>query len=487
MPEAEGVGDTTTRGRRPVPRQPGMVLEVRGRHATVLADGRFLRMRAMPGWEAGEEVWVSPPSPWSRRARLWRLAAGVSLALATGSGAWAGLAAAQTVALVSVDINPGVQFGVNASGRVVSQQGTDAAGTQLLQSLDLRGRTVQAAVATVVSQALRDGYLRGAAGTSTGVVLLGVAPKGNGSVRPAVQTQVVDARSQAAAVLAQHGVQAAVLVVQASAGEAQKAQAAGVSVGDYYMASAVRAAQPQPAQHKQPAQPAESKQSKQPKLRELPRLRGKSLSQTLRAEGVPTDDVAPVVQAVARKNPKTLQSVLQQAAQGVPPATLEQEVGPPPEARGRSGDNKGHGRGHRLPSAGGGQALGAGGTSQQQGGDPVGLPLLGKTGPGGQAGGGQSQGGTAGEGPGAGQTQGGAPGTAPDAPATHGGQGEQQGSAAPGNGSSRSPGRDAKRGGTQRRSGHDTGGTGAPGQGTGPTSHVPSHAGDAQDQSQRGS
>ena len=353
MREAEGVGDIATGGGRPGPRQPGVVLEVRGRRATVLADGRFLRMRAIPGWEPGEEVWVAPPAPWTRRQRIWSMAVGLGLALAAGSGAWAGLAAAQTVALVSVDINPGVQFGVNTGGRVVSQQGTDAAGTHLLQSLHLRGEPLRTAVAAVVSMAIDEGYLGGGTGTGTGgVVLLGVAPTGAAQVPAKVQTQVDAARSGVVAVLAQHGVQATVPVVRATAQEAKKAAAVGVSVGDYYMASSVSAA-------KSHAAPRD--------------LKGKDLSQTAKAAGVPTDDLGPVLQAIAR-DPKVLKSVLQQAEQGVPAATLEHEIAPPGAAlatRRRSADHPGHGtgKGHRSsPGAGGKGPAGPGGPSGTAGG-----------------------------------------------------------------------------------------------------------------------
>lgn len=286
------------------PQSPGIVLEVRGRRATVLAQGRFLRLAAIPGWEAGEEVWVSPVEPRAWPALLWRwiLGGGVALAAASTLG-WTALAAAQTVALVSVDINPSIQFGVNAAGRIVSAVGADQSGARLVRSRHWRGETLPVAVTQVVSQAVREGYLTSK--TTSGVVLIGVAPRSQAQLSATVQSQVAKARAQAESLLTKDGVQAAVPVVQTSRQTWHAAKKAGVSLGTYWVARTVTA--------NESSQQASS-------------LHGDSLPQALKQEGVPPADVGPIVQAAASHDRQALDTVLQQAKAGVSAQQLQAEV-----------------------------------------------------------------------------------------------------------------------------------------------------------------
>ncbi len=167
--------------------RPGIVLEVRRGHAVVLSDGRFVRLPSAAGWEVGEEVWVPPPHASAWRARTWTaVAAGTAVAVTAGTLLWSSLAAAQTVAVVSVDLNPSVQFGVNAGGRVTSATAETTDGNRLLQGVHWQGQPVQQAITTVVRRAVADGYVASSTGGSpvtSGAAknTTGSSSRGNGS------------------------------------------------------------------------------------------------------------------------------------------------------------------------------------------------------------------------------------------------------------------------------------------------------------------
>jgi hypothetical protein len=130
----------------------GVVLEVRGGRAVVLADGRFLRLRAVEGWQPGQEVWLRLPRdqggrPWRRALAAAAAAAGTIAVVLTGSA----VAAALPVAVVSVDLSPGVQLTVNHWARVVQEAAPGPAGARLLARVGpLRDLPVQEAVARLV-------------------------------------------------------------------------------------------------------------------------------------------------------------------------------------------------------------------------------------------------------------------------------------------------------------------------------------------------
>lgn len=142
-------------------RVAGMVLEVRGRRAVVLADGRFLRLRAVQGWEPGQDVWIQPLSLLAaervRRAVLAAAAAAGTVAVVLTGGA---VAAAVPVAVVSVDVNPSVQLAVNHWARVVGVMPMDPEGVRLVaQAAGVDHLPVGTAVADLVADAIRLGYV----------------------------------------------------------------------------------------------------------------------------------------------------------------------------------------------------------------------------------------------------------------------------------------------------------------------------------------
>lgn len=138
-----------------------VVLEIRGRRATVLLPGgAFKTIKANPSTLAvGQEVWL--PSP---RVRRWWQAGAVmasSLALVlVGLADVMAPAAPLAVAVVSVDINPSINLIVGAHQKVIAAVGLDRAGRQILTQYHPVRSSVGLAVEEVTKWAVKDGYVR---------------------------------------------------------------------------------------------------------------------------------------------------------------------------------------------------------------------------------------------------------------------------------------------------------------------------------------
>nr|WP_160687977.1 hypothetical protein [Clostridium sp. C2-6-12] len=84
------------------------------------------------------------------------LSAGVIFSLAGGTYAYA----KTPVAYVSVDINPSVELGVNAFDTVVSVEAYNEDGKNVLEGTNLVNSKIDDAVSTVVTNAIKEGYIK---------------------------------------------------------------------------------------------------------------------------------------------------------------------------------------------------------------------------------------------------------------------------------------------------------------------------------------
>ncbi len=329
-----------------VPRVPGTVLQVARGRAVVLADGRFLRMRAMPGWGPGEEVWIAQaePTPLSRPWRL-RLAAVAAVAVTAGGGlAWTAVASAQVAAVVSLDINPSVELNAGANGEVLRAKPLDPDGARLLAATTVRGLPLNQAIARLVTEAVVQGYLPSASSASdqaTGLVLVSVAPTRGAEVPSVVQAQVRQGQQQAQGILAKRDVPAQIDLVQAGAKTQQAAARAGLSTGAYVVAEETNDAGVDAP---------------------MSTFRGQPLGKALTKVGIPAQDVAPVVQAATIEQNMAsddtvsakAKAVIQEASKGASDQSLQallhqamaaadargKEKGKAAQAAGRDGGDK---------------------------------------------------------------------------------------------------------------------------------------------------
>ncbi len=141
-------------------RDRALVLEVRGRRATVLLPGgafKTIKVGAS-GLAVGQEVWVANPVI----RRLWQGGAAVASAVAlvlVGLADVLAPAAPIAVAVVSVDINPSINLMVGSHQQVIAAVGLDNAGRHILTQYRPGNLPVGVAVQGITKWAARDGYV----------------------------------------------------------------------------------------------------------------------------------------------------------------------------------------------------------------------------------------------------------------------------------------------------------------------------------------
>ncbi len=217
-----------------------LVLERRGSYAIVLLPGgRFARIRA-PLAAVGEEIEMTRPAgaPVTAHLRPYGYAAAALAVLLALLPAALPHANAQVAAYATLDVNPSVQFGLSASGEVVSAQGLDADGIRVVQQSRPDGRPLSGAVSAILAAAHADGLLTQGGDAS---VIIATYPAGDApSVPAAVQQQLLAARAASTAFLsAQHaqGIVTAMIVPTWLRAAAQRAK---VSPGVYAVVTALR-------------------------------------------------------------------------------------------------------------------------------------------------------------------------------------------------------------------------------------------------------
>ena len=331
------------------PRVPGLILEVSRRRATVVADGRFFHIPAMPGWEVGLEVWVAPPADLRPSVRLRRTAVAlVGAAAVAGGGVFgvAAVAAAQVAAVVSVDINPSIQLSVDRGGRVLHAVALDADARRILAAGPLQHQAVAGAIATIVRRAVSEGYLTPtsqtpppgstpAAGTAArpvgSTILVTVAPAHSkeAAVPSAVTAGVAEGRRQSAALLTSHQVNAMVDVAYVDHTVVAAAHNSGLSLGQQVVLDNLRGAGAKVSASAFKAAP---------------------LRQALADAGVPKADVATVLHAVSGADASAAAAtraaaVLRAAMRGDGPDALQQLLAGEQPGAATAGDASVHGNG----------------------------------------------------------------------------------------------------------------------------------------------
>lgn len=131
-------------------------MEMTQAHLVVLTpDGRFLRIpRRSRVCEVGDEiVFTSPQFRWKRPFLTFSssVAAAIVLCLVAFNGITPNLGGLQpVVAYVTLDINPSIEIGIDVHEDVQELRGLNEDGTQLIQQLDFKGKSIS----TVTSELL---------------------------------------------------------------------------------------------------------------------------------------------------------------------------------------------------------------------------------------------------------------------------------------------------------------------------------------------
>jgi len=137
-----------------------VVLEKSGSRYTVLGqDGTFRRVYRRVNAEVGEEVQIQPWIEFVSGVRLWVGAAALFLLAITTLLGWTLYQAPTAVALLSVDINPSVQFELDSQGRLIKFPTQNEDAKRMLSQINLKGKPLEEVLEQIVIQAYDQKFL----------------------------------------------------------------------------------------------------------------------------------------------------------------------------------------------------------------------------------------------------------------------------------------------------------------------------------------
>ncbi|MGI6119543.1 MAG: anti-sigma-I factor RsgI family protein [Desulfosporosinus sp.] len=138
-----------------------VVLEKSGSRYTVLGrDGSFRQVRRRINAEIGEEFEIRTGLDIFGGIRVWAGAAALFLLVLTAL-LWGNLYHAPTaVALFSVDINPSLEFVLDAQGDVLELKTQNEDAKRMLSQIDLQGKPLEEVLEQIVTQAYDQQFLR---------------------------------------------------------------------------------------------------------------------------------------------------------------------------------------------------------------------------------------------------------------------------------------------------------------------------------------
>ncbi|WP_407313646.1 anti-sigma factor domain-containing protein [Desulfosporosinus sp. SB140] len=137
-----------------------VVLEKSGLRYTVLGnDGAFRHIYRRQNAEVGEELEISTGKLGFAELRLWAGAAALFLLILTAILGWNLYQAPTAVALLSVDINPSLQFTIDEQGHLLKLQTQNDDAKRLLSQVNLTGKPIDEALGEIITQSYNQKFL----------------------------------------------------------------------------------------------------------------------------------------------------------------------------------------------------------------------------------------------------------------------------------------------------------------------------------------
>ena len=137
-----------------------VVLEKSGSRYTVLGqDGTFRQVHRRLNAEVGEEVQIQPWTESFSGVRIWAGAVALFLLVLTTLLGWNLYQAPTAVALLSVDINPSLQFELDNQGHLLKFQTQNEDAKRMLSQIDLKGKPIEEVLEQIVTQAYDQKFL----------------------------------------------------------------------------------------------------------------------------------------------------------------------------------------------------------------------------------------------------------------------------------------------------------------------------------------
>ena len=202
-----------------------VIMEIRGKYAAALTrDGSFIRV-PNNGYAVGQSIVLPDRMP--SRSKSRRLGAVVAMAagfLLLFLGGWKGYITPAGV--VSLDVNPSIEYSINAFDRVLNITAVNDDGGKILEGMDKQAllyRPVEDAIDATIVTLRENGYL--AEATENDVMLS--ASAGN--------TRHAEALAQRLNALVSRQGDLTVYSVSVTPDEAEHAHTLGTSAGKYYL------------------------------------------------------------------------------------------------------------------------------------------------------------------------------------------------------------------------------------------------------------
>ena len=229
----------------------GIILEIAGGQAVLLTpNGSFVKLPVQAtSWEIGQEVVLVQrgPSasavlrpgagrrPWNlargwARLRVAAVAAGLVIALMVPGMYLYANRPLPAMAYVSVDINPGVDLGVDARGRVVSAEPTNEDGSAVLTRARVLRLQLEQALKNLTEAAIQAGFLT----SQNSLVVVAAVPVSEGQALPPTLDRTIEkAKSDTQSFLKQKNLAAVVQTIITDEATRQEAKSHNMSVGRY--------------------------------------------------------------------------------------------------------------------------------------------------------------------------------------------------------------------------------------------------------------
>lgn len=137
-----------------------VVLEKSGLRYTVLSqDGTFRQVHRRLNAEVGEEIQIQPWIEYFSGVRVWAGAVALFLVVFTTFLGWTLYQAPTAVALLSVDINPSLQFALDNQGHLLEFETQDEDAKRMLSQIDLKGKPIEEVIEQIITQAYDQKFL----------------------------------------------------------------------------------------------------------------------------------------------------------------------------------------------------------------------------------------------------------------------------------------------------------------------------------------
>ena len=137
-----------------------VVLEKSGLRYTVLSqDGTFRQIHRRLNAEVGEEIQIQPWIEYFSGVRVWAGAVALFLVVFTTFLVWNLYQAPTAVALLSVDINPSLQFALDKQGNLVKFETQDEDAKRMLSQINLKGKPIEEVIKQIITQAYDQKFL----------------------------------------------------------------------------------------------------------------------------------------------------------------------------------------------------------------------------------------------------------------------------------------------------------------------------------------